>query len=73
MLHADAIDALETLQFHSNDELRVSSCQLVDEFFGDDYTEPQGDSAANGSDADAAASRTDELPPWRNATQGFSF
>eukprot|EP00271_Cylindrocystis_brebissonii_P004474 TRINITY_DN16138_c0_g1_i1.p1 TRINITY_DN16138_c0_g1~~TRINITY_DN16138_c0_g1_i1.p1 ORF type:complete len:586 (+),score=110.32 TRINITY_DN16138_c0_g1_i1:128-1885(+) len=34
---ADGIDALESLQFHSNEQLRLMASTLADRYFGDDY------------------------------------
>lgn len=56
----DGIAAMEELQFHDNEELRVMSNDLIDKYFGEDYglEEEFGSSAMSLQD-------DSDYPPWR--------
>ena len=56
----DGIAAMEELQFHDNEELRIMSNTLIDKYFGEDYglEEEFGSGAMNTQD-------DSEYPPWR--------
>lgn len=56
----DGIAALEELQFHDNEELRIMSNTLVDKYFGEEYgLEEEFGSGAMSTQDDS------EYPPWR--------
>lgn len=57
---ADGIDALESLQFHGNDELRSMANNLVDRYYGENYGMEE-----EGLDEGPKAIQPD-LPAWRN-------
>jgi len=59
----DGIAAMEELQFHDNEELRIMSNTLVDQYFGEDY----GLEEEYGSGVmDTLRTEDDtEYPPWR--------
>eukprot|EP00897_Mesotaenium_endlicherianum_P006680 jgi/Mesen1/603/ME000108S10760 len=58
----DGIDALESLEYHDNEELRSMASFLVDKYFGADY----GLEEEYGSDPMAPlGSSQSEYPPWR--------
>lgn len=59
----DGIAAMEELQFHDNEELRIMSNTLVDQYFGEDYglEEEYGPGVL-----DTLRTQDDtEYPPWR--------
>lgn len=56
----DGIAAMEELQFHDNEELRIMSNILVDQYFGEDYGfEEELESGDMRTEDDS------EYPPWR--------
>jgi importin subunit alpha-1 len=61
---ADGIDALESLQFHDNEELRTMANSMVDKYYGEEYGMEE-----EGGQEGQREGETD-LPPWRNAS-GF--
>ncbi|GAQ85782.1 Karyopherin (importin) alpha [Klebsormidium nitens] len=57
---ADGIDALESLQYHGNDELRNMANSLVDRYYGEEYGMEE-----EGLEEGSKAVQQD-LPAWRN-------
>ncbi|BBN13805.1 hypothetical protein MPTK1_6g06520 [Marchantia polymorpha subsp. ruderalis] len=60
----DGIAAMETLQFHENDELRLMANTLIDKYFGEDYglEEEYGSEVV---DMIRGSDESSEYPPWR--------
>ncbi|KAJ7546928.1 hypothetical protein O6H91_08G061400 [Diphasiastrum complanatum] len=60
----DGIAALETLQFHENEELRNMATVLLDGYFGDDYglEEEYGSKVVDGN---AGGNDVSDYPSWR--------
>jgi hypothetical protein len=58
--HNDGIDAIESVQFHADPQLRELSSHLVDRYYGEDYGLQHEDEAVQAVDPT-------ELPAWRRA------
>ncbi|KAL3690654.1 hypothetical protein R1sor_004305 [Riccia sorocarpa] len=60
----DGIAAMEVLQFHENDELRLMANALIDKYFGEDYglEEEYGSDVV---DMMRNSEESSEYPPWR--------
>ncbi|XP_024402317.1 importin subunit alpha-9 [Physcomitrium patens] len=56
----DGIAAMEELQFHANEELRIMSNMLIDQYFGEDYGLEE-----EFVSGDARTQYGPEYPPWR--------
>lgn len=52
----EGIDALESLQFHENDQLRIMANSLVDTYFGENY---------GLEDEDYIETNVEDYPQWR--------
>lgn len=66
----DGIDALESLQFHGNDELRAMANHLVDKYFGEDYG--LDEEYGSGTSESLNGKGDVQYPPWRGGSNKSS-